>query len=175
MSDIQIGAPESQEAEESADVGFADPACPDSELVPDMLSKRAHRLLDEKILQRYTWIDGDEEDENSIYPRVTLLRSLARDYDQLNPRLTDTDYFGHGTVLRTCLEGHPWLVSVLNECGRKGSFRTVRLLSEYIRNTLRLDLQLLISPCLLMPTFLRIQRFYNATTCHIELSTYGVC
>jgi hypothetical protein len=101
-----------------------------------MLSKRAHRLLDEKILQRYTWIDDDEEDESSIYPRITLLRSLARDYDRLNPQLTDAGgYFGHGSVVRTHFEEYPWLVVVLNECWRKGSFRTVRLLSKCIRNT----------------------------------------
>jgi hypothetical protein len=40
----------SLETEENSDVESADPAYPNSELVPDMLSKRAHRMLDPKVL-----------------------------------------------------------------------------------------------------------------------------
>lgn len=132
MSDVQmLDSPGTTETEESSDVEFADSAYPDSELVPDMLSKRAHRLLDEKVLQRYPWID-DEKADHSIYPRITLLRSLARDHNQPNPRLTVR--YGLSGV-RSYFEDHPWFVSVLNECWRKGSFRTIRLLSEYIWDT----------------------------------------
>ena len=135
MSDVQVlDSPGTQETEESSDVEFADSAYPDSELVPDMLSKRAHRLLDEKVLRRYPWIDDDEKDDQSIYSRITLFRSLARDFDQLDPRLT---YRSESWITRRRFEDnwHPWLISVLNECWRKGSFRTIRLLSEYIWDT----------------------------------------
>ena len=133
MSNAQISSPATQETEEGNHVEFADPAYPNSELVPDMLSKRAHCLLDDKVLRRYPWIDDDKKDDQSIYSRVTLLRSLARDYDQLDPQLT-CSYYSCSNIRRR-FEGHPWLVSVLNECWRKGSFRTIRLLSEFICDT----------------------------------------
>jgi hypothetical protein len=129
MQDVQIlDPPGIQEAEESSDVEFADSAHPDSMLVPDMLSERAHRSLDMKVLGRYPWIN-DEKVDDSIYPRFTLIRSLARDYTQLDPWLADER---SSRDVRRHFEGHPWLFSVLNECWRKGSFRTIRLLSEYI-------------------------------------------
>ena len=162
MSDVQIlDSPGIQETEKRSDVEFADFAYPKSKLVPDMLSERAHYLLDKKVLGRYPWID-DEKAKDSIYPRITLLRSLARDYNQLNPR-----------GIRWCLENHPWLVSVLNKCWRKGSFRTIRLLSEYIGGTRNPQL---IFPCL--PTYFCIQRFYSASICHngrVKNSSYKVC
>lgn len=120
-----LDSPGTREAEESSDVEFADSAYPDSKLVPDMLSIRAHYLLDKKVLGRYPWID-DEKADDSIYPRITLLRSLARDYNQLDPGLS------YSSVIRRFFKDHPWLVSVLNKCWRRGSFRTIRLLGEYI-------------------------------------------
>jgi hypothetical protein len=136
MTDVQtLGAPGARETEESSDgLEFADPAYSHSELVPDMLSKRAHDMLDKKALGRYPWID-DEKADDSIYPRITLtlLRSLARDYDQLKSSFFIS--YSYSFITRFFHE-HPGLISVMNECWRKGSFRTVRLLSEYtgIRN-----------------------------------------
>jgi hypothetical protein len=130
MSDLdahRLDSPGTREAEESIDVEFADPAYPDSKLVPDMLSVRAHYLLDKKVLGRYPWID-DEKADDSIYARTTLLQSLARDYNQLDPWLIRTSQ-----STRRFFKDHPWFVSVLNECWREGSFRTIRLLSEYNR------------------------------------------
>jgi hypothetical protein len=73
MTDVQtLGAPGARETEESSDgLEFADPAYSHSELVPDMLSKRAHDMLDKKALGRYPWID-DEKADDSIYPRITV-------------------------------------------------------------------------------------------------------
>lgn len=125
-SDVQMGSSESSDS----DVEFADPTNPESELVSDMLSKKAHANLDKKVLRRYPWIDDDEKDDHSIYSRVTLIRSLAGDYDQLDKRYTvsGTDSY---LDIRTMFHKHPWLISTVNECWRKGSFRNIRLLSEY--------------------------------------------
>jgi hypothetical protein len=122
-SDVQMDTPETQE---SSDVEFADPSYPESELVPDMFSNRVHVELDKKVLRLYPWMEDDEKDENSIYLRFTLLRSLVRDYyDQLHQgpmiHIDSTEY----------MREHPWIIPVLNECWRKGSFRTIRLLGEY--------------------------------------------
>ena len=121
--DVQMGSPETQE---SSDVEFAVPSYPESELVPDMFSNRVHVELDKKVLRLYPWMEDDEKDENSIYSRITLLRSLVRDYyGQLHQKPTDR------TDPIRILRKHPWVIPVLNECWRKGSFRTIRLLSEY--------------------------------------------
>ena len=122
-----MGSPESSDSD---DVEFADPTHPESELVPDMLSQKAHTKLDKHVLRRYPWIDDDEKDDHSIYARVTLIRSLARDYDQLDERYTVSGWNSYANI-REIFHKHTWLVSTLNECWRKGSFRTIRLLSEY--------------------------------------------
>ena len=69
-----MGSPESSDS----DVEFADPTHPESELVPDILSKKAHAKLDKKVLRRYPRIDNDEKDDHSIYSRhgVTLTSRL---------------------------------------------------------------------------------------------------
>lgn len=125
-SDMLMSSPESSDS----DAEFADPTHPESELVSDMLSKEAHSKLDKKVLRRYPWIDVDKEDEHSIYSRITLIRSLAGDFDQLDGRYTVSDRDSY-IAIRTVFHKHPWLVSTVNECWRKGSFRTIRLLGEY--------------------------------------------
>jgi hypothetical protein len=125
--DVQMGSPETQES------SVADPAYPESELVPDMFSNRVHVELDKKVLRLYPWMDDDGKNENSIYSRITLLRSLIRDYyDQLHQKPTDS------TDPTRIFRRHPWVIPVLNECWRKGSFRTIRLLSEYTVSGMRL-------------------------------------
>jgi hypothetical protein len=126
-SDVRMGSPESSDSD---DVEFADPTHPKSELVPDMLSEKAHAKLDKKVLRRYPWIDDDEKDDHSIYSRVTLIRSLAGDYDQLDQRYIASGSYSYSNI-REIFHKHPWFVPTLNECWRKGSFRTIRLLSEY--------------------------------------------
>jgi hypothetical protein len=129
---LQMDSPETEESSDR-DVEFADPANPQSELVPDMFSNRLHVELDKKVLRLYPWMDDDEKDENSIYSRLTLLRSLLRDYyDQSHQKPTmraDSTWF---------MRKHPWIIPVLNGCWRKGSFRTIRLLSEYTVSGMRL-------------------------------------
>ena len=128
-SDVQMGSAESSDG----DVEFADPTHPESKLVSDVLSESAHVKLDKKVLRRYPWIDDDEQDDRVIYSRVTLLRSLVRDYDQLDGQYAHShSYLG----IRELFHKHPWLISVLNECWRNGSFRTIRLLSAYTLQTL---------------------------------------
>jgi len=110
------------------DAEIADSTYPESKLVPDVLSESAHVKLDEKVLRCYPWIDDDDQDDHAIYSRVTLLRSLARDYNQLDEQfLASYSYLG----IRELFHKPPWLISVLNECWRKGSFRAIRRLSEY--------------------------------------------
>ena len=123
-SDGETGTSESDDSE----VEFADPTYPESELVPDILPESGHVQLDLKVLRRYPWINDDEQDDHAIYSRVTLLRSLVRDCDQLDRQYRDSSSY---LCIRELFHKHPWLISVLNECWRKGSFRVIRLLSEY--------------------------------------------
>ena len=123
-SDGETGTSESDDSE----VEFADPTYPESELVPDILPECGHVQLDLKVLRRYPWINDDEQDDHAIYSRVTLLRSLVRDCDQLDRQYRDSSSY---LRIRELFLKHPWLISVLNECWRKGSFRIIRLLSEY--------------------------------------------
>jgi hypothetical protein len=163
--DVQMGSPETQE---SSDVEFAVPSYPESELGPDMFSNRVHVELDKKVLRLYPWMEDDEKDENSIYSRITLLRSLVRDYyGQLHQKPTDR------TDPIRILRKHPWVIPVLNECWRKGSFRTIRLLSEYTVSGDASDLNMTIfSFCL---TCFRIQRFYKVPNPTPPLSHLSVC
>jgi hypothetical protein len=121
---VEMSTSESSDSE----VEFADPTNPESELVPDMLSESGHVKLDLKVLRRYPWIDDGEQDDHAIYSRVTLLRSLVRDCDRLNRQY---GYSYSYLDIRKLFHRHPWLISVLNECWRKGSFKVIRLLSEY--------------------------------------------
>jgi hypothetical protein len=89
-SDVEMGTSESSDSR----VKFADPTYPESELVLDMLSESGHVQLDMKGLRRYPWVDDDEQDDHAIYSRVTLLRSLVRDCDQL-----DRQYGGSSSYL----------------------------------------------------------------------------
>jgi len=140
-SDVQMGSAESSDGESGesdgesggSDAEFADPTHPESELVSDVLSENAHVKLDKKVLRRYAWIDDDEQDDHVIYSRVTLLRSLVRDYDRLDGLYANSNSYSD---IRELFHKHPWLIPVLNECWRKGSFRAIRRLSEYTLQTL---------------------------------------